>query len=101
MYALQFNEERSTILSGSYLLPGRSICYLSLWPRVRFSCTAENKSHGRSGAPGSGRPRSLMIYLESLRETQAMPIETVLPGHGDEFGDHVAPETVRGALMRL
>ncbi len=45
---------------------------------------------GRSGAPGSGRPRSLMIYLESLRETQAMPIETVLPGHGEEFGDHAA-----------
>jgi glyoxylase-like metal-dependent hydrolase (beta-lactamase superfamily II) len=45
---------------------------------------------GRSGAPGSGRPRSLIIYLESLRETREMPIETVLPGHGDEFGDHAA-----------
>jgi glyoxylase-like metal-dependent hydrolase (beta-lactamase superfamily II) len=28
------------------------------------------------------------MYLESLRLTRAMPIETVLPGHGDPFGDH-------------
>jgi glyoxylase-like metal-dependent hydrolase (beta-lactamase superfamily II) len=45
---------------------------------------------GRSGQPSSERPRALIMYLESLRLTQAMPIETVLPGHGDTFGDHAA-----------
>jgi glyoxylase-like metal-dependent hydrolase (beta-lactamase superfamily II) len=45
---------------------------------------------GRSGEPGDGRPRALLMYLESLRATRAMPIERVLPGHGDAFGDHRA-----------
>jgi len=45
---------------------------------------------GRSGEPGDGRPRALLMYMESLRETRAMPIERVLPGHGDTFGDHAA-----------
>ena len=45
---------------------------------------------GRSGEPSSERPRALIMYMESLRLTQAMPIETVLPGHGDSFGGHAA-----------
>jgi glyoxylase-like metal-dependent hydrolase (beta-lactamase superfamily II) len=45
---------------------------------------------GRSGEPGSGRPRALLTYLASLRETRAMPIERILPGHGDPVDDHVA-----------
>ena len=45
---------------------------------------------GRSGEPGRGRPRALLMYLESLRATRAMPVERVLPGHGDEFTGHVA-----------
>jgi glyoxylase-like metal-dependent hydrolase (beta-lactamase superfamily II) len=45
---------------------------------------------GRSGEPGAGRPRALIMYMESLRATREMPIARVLPGHGDEFGDHAA-----------
>ncbi len=45
---------------------------------------------GRSGEPGNGRPRALLMYMRSLRETRAMPIERVLPGHGDAFGEHAA-----------
>jgi glyoxylase-like metal-dependent hydrolase (beta-lactamase superfamily II) len=45
---------------------------------------------GRSGEPGDGRPRALMMYMDSLRETREMPVERVLPGHGDAFGDHAA-----------
>jgi glyoxylase-like metal-dependent hydrolase (beta-lactamase superfamily II) len=45
---------------------------------------------GRSGEPGDGRPRALMMYLESLRATRAMAVGRVLPGHGDEFGEHAA-----------
>jgi glyoxylase-like metal-dependent hydrolase (beta-lactamase superfamily II) len=45
---------------------------------------------GRSGEPGDGRPRALVMYMASLRETRAMAIERVLPGHGDAFGEHAA-----------
>ena len=38
----------------------------------------------------SGRPRALLTYLASMRETQRMPVTTVLPGHGEPFGDHAA-----------
>ncbi len=43
---------------------------------------------GKSGEPGDGRPRALLTYLASMRETREMDIERVLPGHGDPFGDH-------------
>jgi glyoxylase-like metal-dependent hydrolase (beta-lactamase superfamily II) len=53
---------------------------------------------GKSGEPGGGRPRALMTYMRSLRETRAMPIETVLPGHGDPVTDHVKLIDERFAL---
>ena len=36
------------------------------------------------------RPRALITYLESLRRTRDMPVELVLPGHGDPIEDHRA-----------
>jgi glyoxylase-like metal-dependent hydrolase (beta-lactamase superfamily II) len=45
---------------------------------------------GRSGEPGDGRPRALMMYIESLKQTRELPVRRVLPGHGPEFGDHAA-----------
>jgi glyoxylase-like metal-dependent hydrolase (beta-lactamase superfamily II) len=40
---------------------------------------------------GGGEPaHALLSYLGSLRATRDMPVETVLPGHGDPFGDHAA-----------
>jgi glyoxylase-like metal-dependent hydrolase (beta-lactamase superfamily II) len=36
------------------------------------------------------RPRALLAYLASLRETREMAVTTVLPGHGEPFGDHAA-----------
>jgi glyoxylase-like metal-dependent hydrolase (beta-lactamase superfamily II) len=53
---------------------------------------------GKSGEPGGGRPRALMTYMDSLRETRAMPIETVLPGHGEPVTDHVKLIDERFAL---
>jgi glyoxylase-like metal-dependent hydrolase (beta-lactamase superfamily II) len=43
---------------------------------------------GLSGEPGSGRPRSLLMYLESLRLTREMPVTMVHPGHGGSFDRH-------------
>jgi glyoxylase-like metal-dependent hydrolase (beta-lactamase superfamily II) len=37
---------------------------------------------------GGERTQALVMYLESLRETRAMDIDLVLPGHGDPVSDH-------------
>lgn len=36
------------------------------------------------------RPRALRAYIDSLTRTREMEIDTVLPGHGEPFGDHAA-----------
>ena len=53
---------------------------------------------GRSGEPGSGRPRALMMYIDSLRETREMPIDVVLPGHGEPVTEHAKLIDERFAL---
>ena len=53
---------------------------------------------GKSGEPGDGRPRALVTYMRSLSETRAMPVETVLPGHGEPVTDHVKLIDERFAL---
>ncbi len=53
---------------------------------------------GKSGEPGDGRPRALMTYMRSLRETRAMPVEMVLPGHGDPVTEHAKLIDERFAL---
>ena len=34
------------------------------------------------------RPQSLVTYIDSLRKTQALDVDLVLPGHGDPVTDH-------------
>ena len=53
---------------------------------------------GKSGEPGDGRPRALMMYMRSMSETREMPVETVLPGHGEPVTDHVKLIDERFAL---
>jgi glyoxylase-like metal-dependent hydrolase (beta-lactamase superfamily II) len=74
-----WDPERAVLLAGDHLIKQISSNPLIAQPLG-----------GRSGAPGSGRPRALIMYMESMRETRAMPIETVLPGHGEAFGEHAA-----------
>jgi glyoxylase-like metal-dependent hydrolase (beta-lactamase superfamily II) len=40
--------------------------------------------------PAAERPSALLTYMRSLRATRELPVTTVLPGHGDPFGDHAA-----------
>jgi glyoxylase-like metal-dependent hydrolase (beta-lactamase superfamily II) len=53
---------------------------------------------GKSGEPGTGRPRALLTYMRSLRETREMEIGVVLPGHGEPVTDHVGLIDERFAL---
>ncbi len=74
-----FDAERGTLIAGDHLIK-----HISSNPLI-----AEPLG-GRSGEPGDARPRALLMYLESMRATREMPVETVLPGHGDEFTGHAA-----------
>jgi glyoxylase-like metal-dependent hydrolase (beta-lactamase superfamily II) len=67
-----------TLLAGDHLLR-----HISSNPLI------SRQLGGKSGEPGDGRPRALLTYLASLRETREMELSQVLPGHGDAFGDHV------------
>jgi glyoxylase-like metal-dependent hydrolase (beta-lactamase superfamily II) len=42
------------------------------------------------GGPDGERPKALVAYIASMKATQAMDVEVVLPGHGDAFGEHRA-----------
>jgi glyoxylase-like metal-dependent hydrolase (beta-lactamase superfamily II) len=53
---------------------------------------------GKSGEPGGGRPRALLTYMRSMRETREMELAVVLPGHGEPVTDHVALIDERFAL---
>ena len=34
------------------------------------------------------RPRSLLVYMDSMARTRELDVEIVLPGHGDPFAEH-------------
>jgi glyoxylase-like metal-dependent hydrolase (beta-lactamase superfamily II) len=75
---LFWDRERGVLLGGDHL-----IAHISSNPLI------SRPLGGRSGEPGSGRPRALLTYMRSLRETRDMDFEVVLPGHGDPVTDHV------------
>ena len=77
--------------------PGHSPSDTVFWDRERGHLIAGDHLLGHiSSNPlitrksdGSGeRSRALIVYLESLRETRAMDVGLVLPGHGDPVLDH-------------
>ena len=75
--------ERRTLLAADHLLR-----HISSNPLI-------------SRPPGAAeRAQSLVVYLESLRKTQAMDIDLVLPGHGDPITDHRTLIDERFALHR-
>jgi glyoxylase-like metal-dependent hydrolase (beta-lactamase superfamily II) len=82
-----WDAERRELIGGDHL-----IGHISSNPLV------SRPLGGKSGEPGDGRPRALMTYMRSLTETRAMPIATVLPGHGDPVTDHVKLIDERFAL---
>jgi glyoxylase-like metal-dependent hydrolase (beta-lactamase superfamily II) len=65
------DEERKILVAADHLLGHISSNPLIVRPR-----------------DGSERPQALVTYMESLRQTRAMDLDLVLPGHGDPFTDH-------------
>ena len=76
---LFWDADRSLLIGGDHLIK-----HISSNPLISLPLG------GRSGEPGGGRPRALMMYLDSLRETRELPAEVVLAGHGEPVRDHVA-----------
>ena len=76
---LFWDAERSVLIGGDHLIK-----HISSNPLI------SRPLGGRSGEPGDGRPRALMMYMDSLRETRELPAEVVLAGHGEPVRDHAA-----------
>jgi glyoxylase-like metal-dependent hydrolase (beta-lactamase superfamily II) len=74
-----WDAEARVLLGGDHL-----IAHISSNPLI------QRPLGGRSGEPGDGRPRALLTYLASLRDTRDMPVDVVLPGHGEPVTDHAA-----------
>ena len=82
------DRERGVVIGGDHLIK-----HISSNPLISLPVG------GKSGEPGDGRPRALLTYLRSLRETQAMEaVEVVLPGHGEDVTDHAKLIDERYAL---
>ena len=78
-----FDAGNRTLLAADHLIASVSSNPLIARPLEAPLDQAEN-------AAQLARPKSLMIYLDSLAKTRAMePIDLILPGHGPGFTDHV------------
>ncbi len=72
------DEERRILLAGDHL-----IAHISSNPLV-------SRPLDGSAQTSADRPKALVTYMESLKETAAMDLALVLPGHGDPITDHVS-----------
>jgi glyoxylase-like metal-dependent hydrolase (beta-lactamase superfamily II) len=77
------DEERGLLFGGDHILH---------WPSTPIMAPPLD-----DGAR-NGRPRAFARYLESLRATDTLPVETILPGHGGVVHDHRA--TIAERLRR-
>ena len=69
-----WDQERAMLIAGDHLLG-----HISSNPLI---------SRPLTGEPASGRPHALIDYIASMRATRELPLELVLPGHGDPVTDH-------------
>jgi glyoxylase-like metal-dependent hydrolase (beta-lactamase superfamily II) len=70
------DEARALALAGDHL-----IGHISSNPLLARPLESDGDYEGP-------RPQALVAYLQSMRRTQALALETVLPGHGAPVSDH-------------
>jgi glyoxylase-like metal-dependent hydrolase (beta-lactamase superfamily II) len=70
------DEGQGMMIAGDHL-----IAHVSSNPLLARPLTVRGDYEG-------ARPQALISYLESMRRTREMPLELVLPGHGDPISDH-------------
>jgi glyoxylase-like metal-dependent hydrolase (beta-lactamase superfamily II) len=73
-----YDEQRGILLAADHL-----IAHISSNPLLARPLDA-------SGDYAGPRPQALLTYMRSLRKTQDMELDIVLPGHGLPITDHVA-----------
>lgn len=69
-----WNAETQTLLAADHLIK-----HISSNPLLE-----------RPAAKGEPRPQELVVYIESLKQTRAMPASLVLSGHGEPIDNHAA-----------
>ncbi|MFY9264735.1 MAG: MBL fold metallo-hydrolase [Solirubrobacterales bacterium] len=82
-----------------YYRPGHSISDTVFWnAETQTLLAADHLIKRISSNPllekplkeGDPRPQELVVYIESLKQTRAMPASLVLSGHGEPISDHVS-----------
>ena len=81
------DRERGELIGGDHL-----IGHISSNPLI------SRPLGGKSGEPGGGRPRALVTYMRSMRETREMDLNVILAGHGEPVTEHVKLIDERFAL---
>jgi len=74
-----WDEERALLLAGDHLLA-----------RISSNPLISRPLEGPAGDGGRDRPHALIDYMDSLRRTQAMPVQLALGGHGPPIRRHAA-----------
>jgi glyoxylase-like metal-dependent hydrolase (beta-lactamase superfamily II) len=77
------DQERRLLIGGDHL-----ISHISSNPLVSRPLEASTASPRSLAA--DDRPPALLTYLDSMRATRELPVDVVLPGHGEPVHDHVA-----------
>jgi glyoxylase-like metal-dependent hydrolase (beta-lactamase superfamily II) len=81
-----WDERRRVLIGGDHLL-----AHISSNPLISRRLEGQAAPGAlEDQASGAARPQALLQYLQSLEATRDMPIEIVMPGHGDPVLDHVA-----------
>ncbi len=83
---LFWDEAAGILIGGDHLL-----AHISSNPLI--SRPLEAASHPPGAEPGDPaqagtRPRALVRYIDSMRQTRELPLRLVLPGHGPPVSDH-------------
>jgi glyoxylase-like metal-dependent hydrolase (beta-lactamase superfamily II) len=74
-----WDERRAMLIAGDHLLA-----------RISSNPLISRPLEGPAGDGGPDRPHALLDYMDSLRQTKALPARLVLGGHGPPIRDHVA-----------